>query len=715
MKRNYRKIYRQMNRESGSGGKKKLFLILFFVVIAATAIITVTVLSKSGILNFGSSDRFIATKFKEDLESADQASYVVMETAGGNEYNKVYGEVRGDYRFSNDNDTRAEEITEYTNSGKLTYTPITNSRELTFRISDSKSNIKSLEYIVREADTGELMEKTEVTDISESDGVTKAHIGIKNLLGVNKKYLLEIRMTNSNDKEIYFDTVIQVLDETYLDEKLSFISDFTDMLYDTSRENEVFSYLAPKAESDTTNYATANIFCATSLVTWGKLEAHKLADGIPQLLSIDDNSTKISVSYPIEVKGIGDITKRVVVNEVYAVRVMSDGKVSLKNYERKSSETILTDSLYTSGSVLALGYQSDNYVNSKTSSNSRFTCFENGGNLWLTDSEQGISEIFTFDADESNGYDISDRVYADNSGYYTGKSKSYGIEIINISDDGEVDFVVYGIQMSGNHASEKGLAVYSYNYGKNELKQDIFIASDNEMDDLAKMASKLYLSSSDEVFLLSGMSLLSVNTNTLNKTEHVNDVSGDIVSSADRVEIAYGGTKSQYSGLWKSIRIFDRESLTTHELTAQDGQVMGIVGFIGSDLVYGVANENDVKEVNGQQKAFYNKFEIVSSDGTVQKTYEGEGLYFTDASIDGKIISFARNSKNGDNFDYKDENKIIGSENVNEGYSPVVAYETNSTYRKILELTMSSSISNGTDGAKVVNMWTYYNPNYIRI
>ncbi len=123
----------------------------------------------------------------------------------------------------------------------------------------------------------------------------------------------------------------------------------------------------------------------------------------------------MTMSYPISVTGSDGKEKRIVVNEAYTVRMMSNGKVNLINYQRRAEETLLPESVTVSSNSLLLGFNYSSNVEGSGSSNGQYTAFKNAGNLWLANKDGKLSEIFTFDVNDSNEllFDVFDQFQFD--------------------------------------------------------------------------------------------------------------------------------------------------------------------------------------------------------------------------------------------------------------------------------------------------------------
>lgn len=687
MRRSYKSLYRKMNKGQGKTGKKKLGFLVLILIIAAVAV-TVITLFATNTINFSRKGAIVAVSENVNLENAKRNPTVTFKTANGNAYNKLTGVSRDNFSFEQNINT---------------YSPIDSDRKQYISVDVNKDEIKSISYEVRSMADGALMEKTETAFTANGDN-TNAQLDIKNLLNPNEKYQLQIRVEYTDNKTLYYDTVIENRGSTYLDEKIAFVNSFSDNIYDASKEKEVFSYLAPQSGVDITNFAVADIFSPTSLVTWNTLNPKKVSRETLSIIAIDDNSTRMTMSYPISVTGSDGKEKRIVVNEAYTVRMMSNGKVNLINYQRRAEETLLPESVTVSSNSLLLGFNYSSNVEGSGSSNGQYTAFKNAGNLWLANKDGKLSEIFTFDVNDSNDSDLNTLIKVDDKGYIQSCSRPYGIHIINVSDDGKVTFAVYGTQMAGEHAGETGIALFKYD---GSLREIVFVKSDADLNVLKSQAESSYINDNNLYYIVSGNTMYGIDTESFNSKEVLTDIpNGQFSANSDKSIIAYDGAKNS-SGYSTEIKLYNRYKETSNSVTADEGEIVKTLGYIGGDFIYGVADISDIQD----NKVYYKKFIILDSDGNEVTTYENEGMRYADPSVNANDLSFDRYNKNGSTYNKIDNNKLIGK-NVarSAGYS--VAFDSSgssNTYRKQLYMTFINGL-NFSGNADVVKGLKYMNP-----
>ena len=88
--------------------------------------------------------------------------------------------------------------------------------------------------------------------------------------------------------------------------------------------------------------------------------------------------------------------------------------------------------------------------------------FVRNGNLWYYDlHSEKLNQVFSF-VQDSTDY-IRD--------YYD----QHNIRIINIDNDGNIDFVVYGYMNCGDYEGRVGIILYSYDVKKNQINERIYL------------------------------------------------------------------------------------------------------------------------------------------------------------------------------------------------------------------------------------------------
>ena len=118
------------------------------------------------------------------------------------------------------------------------------------------------------------------------------------------------------------------------------------------------------------------------------------------------------------------------------------------------------------------------------------TAFTQNGDLWSYAPDTGkFVEIFTFRKNENSDFRDA-RVEHD-------------IKILDVADNGDVDFMVYGYMNRGAHEGYSGVGIYHYNNDKSVIEEQVFIPCTESYEFLKEDLGTLsYVNHNDQLFLL---------------------------------------------------------------------------------------------------------------------------------------------------------------------------------------------------------------------
>ena len=263
------------------------------------------------------------------------------------------------------------------------------------------------------------------------------------------------------------------------------------------------------------------------------------------------------------------------------------------------------------------------------------------------------TRVFSFNADETDGI---------RENY-----NQHGIKILNVSNDGNCDFIVYGYMNRGEHEGESGVSLCKYSYEDNIVEERLYIPMDKPYDILSQNVGRIaYLADENTFYILMDDTLYSIDIVSKEVMTVVSGlVDGTYAVSENGDAIAYSMNGRLYST--DSIRIFNMSTDSEKIIKAHDNEYIRCLGYINGDFVYGIADKADIliKEDGSRTFAMY-RLEIMDPDYNVIKEYEQPGVYVSDASVSDMRINLTRVMKSGDG-DYestsidqlinKDENK----------------------------------------------------------
>ena len=137
-------------------------------------------------------------------------------------------------------------------------------------------------------------------------------------------------------------------------------------------------------------------------------------------------------------------------------------------------------------------------------------------------------------------------------------------------------------------------------------------------------------------------------------------------------------------------------NLNTGEQTvirAEDGDAIRPLGFMGEDIIYGVARESDIRTENSGQ-IFYPMYKVCisNSSGASLKEYGQEGIYVVGCTIESNQITLSRlqRTENGSYQEILDD-QIMNNVEEEAGQNKVVTANID-IYERYVQIQTKSSL-----------------------
>ena len=245
-----------------------------------------------------------------------------------------------------------------------------------------------------------------------------------------------------------------------------------------------------------------------------------------------------------------------------------------------------------------------------------------------------VAQVFTFrQKDKSDYRDVYNR---------------HDISIIQVESNGNIYFTVSGYMNRGSHEGESGVALYYYEAASGYVREGVFVSSGESYELLKKDLDILtYVSDDQEDFnLLIDGDVYQVNLSTMQVEKIVKDIKqGCMAGSQSGKYFAWLKENEAYDS--RTIIIMNMDTKETREISCQDSERIRIIGFMGEDLVYGVADASDINTQHEGNELFPMKtMQIQNSQGETVKDYTPGGLYITKTDITEKLLTLTRMQKN---------------------------------------------------------------------
>ena len=556
-----------------------------------------------------------------------------------------------------------------------TITPLQTGRRLSFQIDKYDNEIKSLSFEVRSIDGSRLVESTQITNYKEETDAIRATVNIKDLIEKEQEYNWILRLETPTETISYYTRIIDA-DEYYVAEKLAYVKDFHEKTFDKEKAKELVSYLESNSKGDNTTLSKVDIHCSLSQVTWGNLQITKLTEPDINIQEIEKQTASIRVNYIVQsVKGKNKY--RYNVSEYYRIRYTTD-RVYLLDFERTMNQIFdTTADVYASNKIM-LGIR-DADVQMMESDGGSNLAFVNEDQLFCYHTaDKKFAYLFSF-------YDDMDvRTY----------HNQHDIKILSIDETGNVTFMVYGYMNRGRHEGRVGVQIYEYNGMLNTIEERIFIPYTKSFAALKADVEQLsYINKNGIVYLYLDGSILAVHTGEQSYSEVASKLQeGSFQVSASDEMLVWQNASNAYD--CTKLILMNLNTGVRKEISVKGDKRLLPLGFIGEDLIYGVAHYADIREdytgsITFPMYAVY----IQNEDGDILKNYEQPGTYVIGSTITDNLITLKRVEKDETGDDYREimDDQIVNNILEESGYnsSEVVATQD---YEKIVQLVLKGTI-----------------------
>ncbi len=556
-------------------------------------------------------------------------------------------------------------------------TPLGEGRTLSFDVQKYGRDISRILFEVRSVDGSRLIETGNITEYSETGDEIHADFAIKDLIEENTEYSLILRLETDMEYEIAYTTRIILAPDYHASEKIEFARSFSERTFDKEQARELIKYLESNAQGDNSTFGVVTIHSSFNQITWGNLGVRKETEPVFTVRELGPQTASITGSYIVSVQE-GKRRHHYRVDEFYRLRYTVD-RIYLLDFERTMTQ--IFDEQNTNayvGNKIVLGIQQEDISLVESDGGSAFAFVSDNCLYSYNAAEERMAVLYRF-------YDD----YSDERTTYN----AHRIKILNVDETGNVRFVVYGYMNRGLHEGQIGIAVYYYNSILNTIEEEIYIPYSKSCAILeAEMGQLSFISRSNIFyFILNGdIYAVSLDSRSYEVIAENLEVGRFQVSPDQSFLVWQEGTDVNASDSLVYMNL-NTQARTTIE--AGRGNYIKPVGFMGSDLIYGVAHKADIyTDVYGMTTFAMYAVVIRDENGTILKEYGSEGVYVTDGIITDNQLNMKRVTKNEDgSYRAVDDDQIIHSTPQEEGMNTLEKPVTEK-YETIVQISLKKDI-----------------------
>ena len=557
--------------------------------------------------------------------------------------------------------------------------PIGADRKISIGILTYGTQVDALAFEVRSADGTRLVEDTQVSAITEEDGVLKADIVLKDLIDEETEYCVIFKLTLEDEREVsYYMRVIQQ-ESSGMQEKLDFVASFSEDTFDDASCAALAVYMETDSSEDNSTLSRMTIHSSLDQLGWGSLDVRRETEPVFTIMDMTGQTASIQVEYLVSYTRY-EREVHAFVKEVYRIRTGTE-RMYLLDYERTMSEYFSEDASSFVDEEVVLGIR-DTDVEMAESEGGNIVAFAQNGVLYsLNVTENRIARLFSFhDADN-----LDERAFPDDRNF----------KILQVDEAGNVFFMVYGYISSGRRQGYCGAQLYFYDGSANTVEELAFIPSGKSPEILKAQIDQLaYINGKYELYLFLNDQICCVHLDSQTVDITAENLSMDSCSVSESNRMIAWQSGERYAS--ESLILMNLSTGEQTRIEAGSGNYILPLGFMGEDIVYGIARQADItRDDTGAMVFPMYQVKIQDESGELLMTYEKEGYYVTGCEMSGNqiILSRVERDAQGDYVTAEDD-QIVSSQTEAKRANTIITVPTENDDR-LTEIQLRSGIKTG--------------------
>lgn len=511
-----------------------------------------------------------------------------------------------------------------------TITPLENGRDLGLTVEKFGSGIAAVSYQVRSGDGSRLIEEAQITEYNETENTLTAYFTLKDLLEQDKEYNFVACLRLQSGQDIFYYTRILLGKEYHVWEKVEFVKQFHENTFDKAAAEKLALYMEPNRDGDNSTFAKVDIHSSLDQVTWGDLSVRRVSETVVDIKEMMSQTASFQVGYEVEIPCEGR-QERYLVREYYRIRYTPD-RIYLLDFERDMKGLFDEKKKVYSGNKISLGIQGKDQVELTECDGGNILAFAAGDRLFSYNvADNKLALLFGFyDADNHDRRTVYDE---------------HRIKVLNVDEGGNVLFVVYGYMNRGRHEGENGVQVSLYNSSQNTVEEMGFIPYSKSPELLKQDMDKLaFFGNSNCFYMMVDSTIYEINFSTRQCHLVAENLEGDSfrVSENGKMLAWVEGNRNAA----KSMQFMNLMSGKQMTIEAGYGEYVKPLGFMGDDLIYGIASRNDVA-ADSSGRIFFpmHSIRIQDEKGDILKEYTASDIYVISCTVQDNQIMLYRVQK----------------------------------------------------------------------
>lgn len=502
-------------------------------------------------------------------------------------------------------------------------------------IDEDANDVKRVIIELREIKDNKLLATDTINALDKVDGKKVANVKIRTSLEEGKEYNAKITLVTSESRKMNYYSRIKKLSRNNFDTQMNFVMELHESLIDGVNHHKVESYFEEDGSQDNSSYQKVNIASDFDLTRYANLNPTKISSVLPTVTDINKEIAMVELKFIVSIDTEYG-TEYFEVKEQFSVRYTLS-RMFLLNYDRSMEKIFDMDHISLSQGEIKLGVGNMDSVQIVSSIDNSKIAFVRERELWYYNlTENKATKVFSFRQDNID--DVRERY------------DKHEVKILNLNDDGNMHFIVYGYMNRGAYEGKVGMILYEYHQTDGRIEELIYIPSNSPYDILKEEIEDFsYVSSNDVFYFGIKEHIYSFNMITKNLTLIQDDIQENQYLYLENnkyivIQESNDMTKS------KSIKLIDLESSLETSLDAKDSNNIKLLGKIDENIIVGYFKEDDITmSIDGKELTPMYEVSILSLDGNILKTYSKDGYYVSNIKVENNVVTLERLTKTTEN------------------------------------------------------------------
>lgn len=501
-------------------------------------------------------------------------------------------------------------------------------RQTEIKIDNKGNKIENIKYELKNTTNDNLIDSGDVDDLKQNDKSSSFTYTATAIMEVGAEYRLDFIIETNQHQAVYYYARAMVMDKDIVPEQIKFAKKINDRTFNEKQVSDLAGYLEPDPKLRNDNLGEVTLHNSYTCLIWATMAPKKIGSmkttAKEFYITNGGYSGTYTFNYQIENLNAEDNMEKFNVAETITVWSYK-GRQYILGFDRKVNQIWEANADNVGSKFIDLGVQAEKTIGHMESPNEKYLTYAINGDVYVMDMpEKKVTPIFKLNA---KSYKQLQQTKA---------------RVVEVDDQGNVDYMIYGYSPADNHKGRNGISIMRYSAKDNKSTERVFIPCRNTADILDIQLSTLCHVGDGTLYLMLEDAIYYANLRTHEWGVIADELENDSYAvSGDGSILAFNTNGKNKKA--DSITVINLDSGKKHVIHADDGELITVCGYTGTNLIYGTIKKSDVDKVNFLP---INKLTILDKNFNETKTYEKEGVFIKDIEVTDTIINIKRN-KNG--------------------------------------------------------------------